>query len=271
MVKRIFFLLIAFLPLLLINCNRQPLSIDPDITPLSDFESKDGKINLNISGGKAPYTLEWSNGITDSVVKNLTAGTYFVTITDAKKNIFIDTIELSQPEWPLCVDAQGNSYKTAIIADHIWMLDNLRVTTNPAGHDIETYVYDENEENSEKYGRLYTWNVAMNDSIIEGSQGICPDGWHIPSDKEWNTLIDNISTVDKEIPNIKKALELQYAGFYNNSYHNLDASVSFWTSTQSHNNAWKRYFNKSLSKAFRYHEKKSNAISVRCVKNAPEI
>lgn len=271
MVKRIIILSIAFLPLLLVNCNRKPLAVKPSVENLTDFESNDGIISINISGGKAPYHVEWSNGITDTIVKNLVAGTYFVTITDAKKNTKIDTIAVTQPEWPVCIDAEGNSYKTTIIADHIWMLENLRVTKNPQGVDIESYVYESNTENADKYGRLYTWHVAMNDSLNEATQGICPDGWHIPTDEEWDLLIDNISTVDKEIPNIKKELELEYAGFYNNSFHNLDASVSFWTSTESHDNAWKRYFHKSLSKAFRYHEKKSNAISVRCVKNNPEI
>ena len=107
----------------------------------------------------------------------------------------------------------------------------------------------------------------MNDSLSKEAQGICPDGWHVPSDDEWTLLIDNISTSENEIPNIKDALDLSYGGFYNNSYNGLNNSVSFWTSTQTNDNAWKRYFNKSLSKAFRYHEKKSNAISVRCIKN----
>lgn len=271
MVKRINFLLIVFLPVLLLNCNREPLSVNPKVIPLSDYESNDGQITLNISGGKAPYMVEWSNGITDSTLKNLSAGTYLVTITDVKKNILTDTLEVTQPLWPVCEDVQGNSYKTTIIADKIWMLENLRVTKMPNGTAIESYVYDEVENNAKKYGRLYTWNVAMNDSVNEGAQGICPDGWHIPSDEEWSVLIDNISTVDKEIPNIKSELELEYAGFYNNTYNNLDASVSFWTSTEAHDNAWKLYFHKSLSKAFRYHEKKSNAISVRCVKDAPII
>jgi uncharacterized protein (TIGR02145 family) len=147
------------------------------------------------------------------------------------------------------------------------MVENLRVTKDPEGNKIESLVYDNNEENALTYGRLYTWNVVINDSTNNGSQGICPDGWHVPTDNDWTLLIDNISTVDKEIPNLKKELELQYAGFYNNSFNNIDESVSFWTSTEAHDNAWKIYFNKNLSKAFRYHEKKTNAISVRCVKN----
>ena len=267
MKNKIHLLFIIFVSVLFVQCNREPLQIQPKISPLTDFESNDGEISLMLSGGKAPYTIQWSNSEADSVVSNLAAGIYYVTITDSKKNILIDTIEVTQPKWPVCIDNDENSYKTTIIGNQIWMIDNLKVTQNPNGEFIESYSYDNNDENSEIYGRLYTWSVAMNDSTAKGSQGICPDGWHLPTDKEWTILIDNISTADKEIPNIKNTLELEYAGFYNNSFNNLDASVSFWTSTQSNDNAWKRYFNKNLSKAFRYHEKKTNAISVRCVKD----
>ena len=105
------------------------------------------------------------------------------------------------------------------------MIENLRVVKNSQANAIESFVYDYNEENANIYGRLYTWQTAMNDSSTNESQGICPDGWHIPSDEEWTLLIDNISTADKEIPNIKESLELAYAGFYNNGFNNLDASV----------------------------------------------
>ena len=84
---------------------------------------------------------------------------------------------------------------------------------------------------------------------------------------EWSMLIENVSDFDKDIPDVKKSLNMQYAGFYNEQYQNIDLSVSFWTSTKAGDNAWKRYFNMNLSKAFRYHENKKNAISVRCIKN----
>lgn len=267
MMKRTNFILIALTLIVFIQCKREPLQVNPKVTDLSDFETNDGKIALNISGGKDPYTILWSNNATDSVLNSITAGIYYVTITDSKDQIIIDTIEVNQPEWPICIDADGNSYKTSLVGDQIWMIENLRVTQTASGDSVESLVYENKEENAAIYGRLYTWTAAMNDSVSEEAQGICPDGWHIPTEGEWNNLIDNISTADKEIPNIKGSLDLAYAGFYNNGFNNLDASVSFWTSTEANDNALKVYFHKSLSKAFSYHEKKSNAISVRCVKN----
>ena len=44
------------------------------------------------------------------------------------------------------------------------------------------------------YGLLYNWSAAMNGSSVEGAQGICPDGWHIPTQTEYNTLISYVSS-----------------------------------------------------------------------------
>lgn len=268
MLVRKLFILTLIISTLFIRCNNEPLKIEPIVKNLSDFESNDGSISLNISGGKKPYNVVWSNSITDSTLRNIGAGVYYVTITDAKKNTLKDTLIVEQPQWPVCIDNDGNNYKTAIIGNQTWMIENIRVTKTSQNTPINSYIYNDDITNDSIYGRLYTWQVAMDNNTEESSQGICPDGWHIPSDKDWSILIDNISNADKEIIDLKETLELSYAGFYNNSYNNINTSVSFWSSTsQSENNAWKVYFHKNLSKAFHYHEIKSNAISVRCIKN----
>ena len=260
------FLLIIF-AILFVQCKRNVLQTNPTVTHLSDYESADGQVKLNIKGGKEPYRVEWSSGLSDSVAANLHAGIYFVTVTDARNRIHVDTITLNQPEWPVCIDGEGNSYKTAVFGDQIWMLENLKATVTNEGSPIPYVALALQDSLGERQEFVYTWNAAMQDITDEPVQGICPDGWHIPSDKEWSVLIDNISSFDQEIPNLEKKLELTYPGFYNGQHINPNASVSFWTSTQAGDNAWKRYFNKNLSKAFRYHEIKSNAISVRCIKD----
>ncbi len=267
MIKNLPILLFILTAFVFVQCKNEPLQTNPEITTLSDFQSEDGKIDLNISGGKMPYQITWSNYESDSLLENLSAGIYYVTISDAKSKVFVDTIQVTEPAWPVCIDAAGNDYKTGIIGDQVWMLENLRISVNSSGDTISSLVYGNDLANELSYGRLYTWSDAMAGSTEESNQGICPDGWHMPSDEDWNILIDNISNEDKNIPDIKNALELTYGGFHNDQFHNLDMSVSFWTSTQARDNAWKRYFNKNLSKAFRYHEKQSNAISVRCIKN----
>lgn len=247
-----------------VQCKREPIAVNPQITNLSDYESNDGKISTNITGGKAPYQITWSDGSTDTVLKDLKAGTYYITVVDAKNRSAIDTIEITQPPYPVCIDVEGNNYKTAIIGQQIWMIENLRVKKSSSGIEIQVYAYADSTASADTIGYLYTWAQAMADSLNEQAQGICPDGWHIPSDKEWTTLTDQVAADGKEL---NELFEPQFAGFYNNGFNNLGLSASYWSSTRSGNNAWKIYFHKDLTKVFRYHENKNIAISVRCIKD----
>ncbi len=52
----------------------------------------------------------------------------------------------------------------------------------------EKYCYDDNPDSCTKYGGLYQWYEMMQYSIPQVVQGICPPGWHIPSDEEWKVL-----------------------------------------------------------------------------------
>ena len=96
-------------------------------------------------------------------------------------------------------DIDGNSYKTIRIADQIWMAENLKVTHYRNGDAIptvqsDTYwnrsetgaytFYDNNESNVDTYGCLYNW-FAVNDP-----KNIAPVGWHVPTDDEWQELVD---------------------------------------------------------------------------------
>ncbi len=110
-------------------------------------------------------------------------------------------------------DYDGNTYKTIKIGKQWWMAENLKVTHYDDGTAIslvtsdtawaslgnnstdKAYCYHSNNENGEKdtYGALYTWAAAMNgagssSANPSGTQGVCPTGWHLPSDKEWKQL-----------------------------------------------------------------------------------
>lgn len=243
------------------QCKKIPLKTSPKITHLSDYESNDGKVSLRISGGKKPYKITWSDGSVDSVRLGLKAGIYYVNISDAKKNIFLDTIKVKQPPYPVCKDVDGNLYRTAIFGNQIWMTENLRTTKNSKGVQISSI---KTSEDVSQYGLLYDWQNAMNGETEEEAQGICPEGWHIPSNAEWKELSDYLKTNDLEI---KEVFNVQYGGFYNNGLNNVGKSVSYWSSTKAKDNVWKRYFHKDLSKIFSYHESVNNGISVRCIKN----
>jgi len=93
------------------------------------------------------------------------------------------------PVFDTVVDVDGNAYTTVKIGDQWWMAENLRVTRGPAGDPIETLPPGGDEATVQAYGRLYTWDVAMDGASQAGARGICPDGWRVPSDDDWNTLI----------------------------------------------------------------------------------
>jgi uncharacterized protein (TIGR02145 family) len=104
----------------------------------------------------------------------------------------------------------GNVYKWVKIGSQIWMAENLKylpsVSASTEGSQTEPhyYVYGYNgtdvttakaTDNYKTYGVLYNWAAAMNgenssNTIPSGVQGICPEGWHLPSVEEWKQLIN---------------------------------------------------------------------------------
>jgi uncharacterized protein (TIGR02145 family) len=96
---------------------------------------------------------------------------------------------------PITDARDSKTYTTIQIGTQCWMAQNLNVgnriagTANPANNTtIEKYCYSNSDAQCDVYGGLYQWNEMMNYSTTPGVQGICPDGWHLPTDAEWCTL-----------------------------------------------------------------------------------
>ena len=111
----------------------------------------------------------------------------------------------------------GRIYKCVEIGDQVWMAENLdfgeivRSTENQvkasAAH-AQKYCYDDDSTNCAKYGGLYQWHTAMGLCKEYGSQsarevvqtphhrGICPAGWHVPAQEEWEKLVEFVQSPD---------------------------------------------------------------------------
>ena len=109
-----------------------------------------------------------------------------------------------------CEDGDGNLYATTTIGTQVWMAENLRTTKYADGTAIplvntnatwnaltatsKAYCwYNDDIGNKATYGALYTWAAAMNGAASSADnpstiQGVCPTGWHLPSDEEWTEL-----------------------------------------------------------------------------------
>jgi len=197
-------------------------------------------------------------GTFNSLLSGLTPGTtYFVrayatnsvgtTYGDEMSfttTVFVDTTNTPSgdaqtcPGTPILTDIDNNVYNTVKIGDQCWMKENLRTTRFADGTSIpysydfdETTPYrcpaDSNLEYVTTFGYLYNWKAAMRDECLSntnpsGVQGVCPDGWHLPSQAEWHQLIHYVKnqasyTQSSDTNMIAKAMASQF-GWVNSSY-----------------------------------------------------
>lgn len=111
--------------------------------------------------------------------------------------IFLFTLFCIESKAQTVTDIDGNIYNTVVIGSQTWMAENLKTTrfnngdpilTSPAllpqKNPICQWVYRQDSRNLETYGRLYTWYVTSS------TRNVCPVGWHVPTDKEWEVLWD---------------------------------------------------------------------------------
>ncbi len=217
-------------------------------------------------------------------------------------------------------DIDGNVYPTVVIGEQVWMAKNLAVSRYPDGIPIPFVPQDEwwdslrvdekgycfynnSTSNLAIYGALYSWSAAVNgqDSItheLQVIQGVCPDGWHLPSDSDWLELETYLGMPVQEantqgwrgeiggklkstgrefwlIPNEGATNLTRFSAlpagdrFPNGDYFNLRYIALFWTSSNyDEETAWARGLGYHVTTMYRGHEDTKNwGFSVRCVKD----
>jgi uncharacterized protein (TIGR02145 family) len=192
------------------------------------------------------------------------------------------------------VTFDGYSYATVEIGDQCWFSENLRSdhylngdaipgnldnaawSTTEAG--AQAYYLNE-AVNLSEYGRLYNWYA------VDDARGLCPSGWHVPSDDEYTTLTDFLGgtsvaggkmkeagTTHWNSPNIgadnSSGFTAVASGFriITGEFGNLLANGYFWSSSPSDGNAWyRRLYSYGASVDRSYYYSHRNGFAVRCV------
>jgi len=185
------------------------------------------------------------------------------------------------------IDIDGNQYGTVTIGDQTWTAENLQVTrlvdgTPLANPSIETFftepgpayiAYEESDERRETFGLLYNWAAVATGQL-------CPAGWHVPDDAEWDTLFAFVgddeggklkALTEWNEPNLGATNEFGFSALPGGradgpGFFSIGNQGYFW-STEERNDAqaFARTFFWNFSFVNRSALPKSNGFSVRCV------
>ena len=172
-------------------------------------------------------------------------------------------------------------YPTIQIGTQCWMQKNLNYGTSLQGTTGQTdncvnekYCYSNDPANCTLYGGLYQWDEVMGYSNTPGAQGLCPPGWHIPTQAEWITLFNASLTqgmAGKPLQDsIFNGLRAKESGVdYSNITWKLQGFATIFWSSNSFGaiKALSHGMNLLNFGVSDYYSNRSNAFATRCLKD----
>ncbi len=221
---------------------------------------------------------------------------------DAATKAYVDSIKLDlEIELGTKVqDVDGNSYNTTKIGLQRWMAENLRTTKYNDGTSISLvtggtawanlttpgYCYFDNDpgEYSVPYGALYNYYVVADTSSLN----VCPEGWHVPTRAEWDTLttylgglpvaggkMKETGTFYWDSNNVGATNETDFSGlpgghrFFGGTFNFIGSFGYWWSSTESTSNTNALYLLLYYDVEYvgRFADHKRSGFSVRCLKD----
>jgi len=295
--KKIFPLL--FLTLINVHLKGQYLAYTGD----SVYLSLNGLLHGSIQWQESEDTVTWIDipGATYNLYPIMPdANTYYraKVVSGSCNPLYSDISKVIIKEFQ-CGDTfmdirDGQKYPTVKIGNQCWFAKNLNAgeyikngSKTPSDNSIiEKYCYNNDTNNCKTYGGLYDWNEMMQYTTDESTRGVCPAGWHIPSDSEWMTLetalgmdpafviLENAWRGDDEGKQLKAGGSSGFnallsgnaipGGFFNA----INLYEYVYTSTQAGEFAWRRCVRTGDNTIGRWNTfPKNYALSVRCVKN----
>jgi len=175
----------------------------------------------------------------------------------------------------------NKKYPTVQIGNQCWLAGNMnhgqQIGASSAQRDnclVEKYCYNDLPANCTQYGALYQWDELMRYEEAEEDQGLCPPGWHVPSETDWNQLFavyqGNAFAGSPLLYTGYSGFNVLLAGveFFNQSHRFADFASIMWSST-AHGSfkAWSHGLNEYNYSVSYYPSYRSNAFSVRCVRD----
>ena len=172
-------------------------------------------------------------------------------------------------------------YPTIQIGTQCWMRKNLNYGIVIYGGTAQTdnclnekYCYNDNQANCNTYGGLYQWDELMAYNNTPGSRGLCPPGWHVPTQAEWMTLFNASiaqglagKPLQDSIINGFRAIESGFV-YSNMTWKYLGFATFFWSSDSfSTIKALSHGMNLQNFSVSDYYSNRSNAFAGRCVKD----
>ncbi|MDP1621351.1 MAG: fibrobacter succinogenes major paralogous domain-containing protein [Bacteroidales bacterium] len=232
-----------------------------------------------------------------NAIQNPAAGLIIFNTTTRRIDVFdgTDWYALGK-ETPDLTDYDGNAYPVVRIGNKQWMARNLRAIHYANGTPIvNAMVYSGDTSDIAAYGLLYNWNAIMHLEASSnlnpsGVQGVCPGGWHLPSENEWLELLGYYGGTSAAGGPLKEAsyfhwaqpntgasnvsgLTLQpggYAVFAGGQlvYGEKQFNGNYWSCTEYDvNRAYDFSFYYDYSGVYHVNNSKGMYFSVRCVKN----
>ena len=246
-------------------------------TSCNIVSDKDGVITIQCGEGENAKTAELYKAVCGA--KPFDPETQFC----AKFN---DDAKMEQVYKMVTIAPEGKDYSET------WMAENLNYKTE------NSWCYDDKDENCAKYGRLYTWAAAVGKTETEcGSgqecnlgtgdiRGVCPEGWHLPSQEEWEDLFKAVGGQSTAGTKLKsKTGWMEYSGINNEdafgfsalpagrrysvgNYYYEGYYAEFWSSTKVDGiYAYQMYLGYEDEYAYLYDTYKFYGFSVRCLKD----
>jgi len=302
------------------SCSNKPEQISVSTIEARNITQSGAVAGGQVSAAKPGAVLSrgicWSTGTIPSVRDNTEksgdgTGDFFITISGLRPGreyharafaisvsdtVYGEIISFATPDYGTLADIDGNEYKTVTIGTQIWMAENLAVSRYNDGKaimlvtdslrwtalQVPAFCWYSNDEAVYKssYGALYNGYVAE-------SGKLCPAGWHVPSDMEWDILAGSLGGSDIAGGKMKESGTSRWVRpnngasnmsnfnalpgglrYYDGNFRDLGFGAYWWSSTQqSTNRAYFRFVFHEESIIYRFDNIKRIGFSVRCLKD----